>query len=176
MPMISVRSPMGILWFLIFQAVVATVQSKLRRLRMASGDGRKNRLERLRGRFLQLRTIRIAAIGNRRILVKRQACHYPANLNTVKRLTLEQTLSKSNHRLAVLFDDRLRPFKLRGDDLLNLLVDLDRSIFGEVAMLGDFTSEEYLLFLLSKRNRSHLGHAVLADHRARQFSSTFDVV
>src|SRR5688572_31032978 len=56
--------------------------------------------------------------------------------------------------LAILFDDRLGPFKLSRDDLLHLLVDLDGGVFGEIAMLGDLTSEEDLLFLLAKREWS----------------------
>src|SRR5688572_9965851 len=164
MPMMSVRSSMGIVRCLICQ----TRPTNLGRLRIASRDWRKNRLERLRSRFLELRPILIATGFNGRILVERQARDNPSNLNAVERLAFKQALRQTNHRLAILFDDRLGSFKLGRDDLLDLLVDLDRCVFGEIAMLGDLTSEEDLLFLLAKREWSHLGHAVLTNHRSSE--------
>src|SRR5690349_10812915 len=124
MPMMSVRSPMGISKFLIFQT------NLLGRRWIPACDWRQQRLlHGLRSRLLELWPIGIAAIGKGRILVERQACHDPSNLHAVERLTLQQAFGQPDHRVAILFDDRLRAFKLCGDDLLHLLVDLDRSVF-----------------------------------------------
>src|SRR5688572_2928554 len=137
MPMMSVRSPMGILWFLSCQ------NTRLGRRRISASNRRQQRLlNGLRGRLFELWTILVAAIGDRRILVERQVRHDASNLDSIQRLTLQQALSQSNHRVAILFDDCLRAFKLRGDNLLHLLVDLDGSIFREIAMLSNLASEE----------------------------------
>src|SRR5689334_14613319 len=178
MPMMSVRSPMGILWFLICQKRLATdcTDLWLGRLRVAAGYRWQDRLERLRGRLFQLRPIFVVARIDRRILVERQACDNPAYLDTVQRLTLQQALSQTNHRFAILFDDGLRALILRGDDLLHLLIDLDRSVFREITMLSNLASEEDLLFLLTEGQRTHRRHAILANHRARELGRTFDIV
>src|SRR6185503_19317987 len=153
MPMMSVRSPMGISKFLTFQ-------SKIRGLGRSGIPACNRRQQRLLNglgsRLLELWTIRVATIGNRRVLVERQARDNSANLHAVERLTLQQAFSQPDHRVAILLDDRLCALKLRGDDLLHLLVDLDRGVFREVTMLGNLASEEDLLFLLAEREWSHL--------------------
>src|SRR5215213_5908388 len=151
--------------------------SVLSRLRIAAGYRWQNRFERLRCWFFQLRPIFVVTGTDcRRILIERQARDNPSNLNSIQRLAFQQALSQTNHRVAILFDDRLCSFKLSGDDLLHLLIDLDGSVFREITMLGNFTSEEDLLFLLAEGQGTHLRHAVFANHRAREFSRTFDIV
>src|SRR5215217_2090945 len=185
MPMMSVRSPMRITRSLMYQEVIHPQITHicvicgwlLGRRRIAARDRWQNRLERLRTWFFQLRPIFVVArIGNRRILLERQARDNPSNLNSIQRLTLQQALSQTNHRIAVLFDNGLRSFKLGRDDLLHLLIYSDGSVFREVAMLSNLASEEDLLFLFTEGERAHLRHAVLANHRACQLSRSLNII
>src|ERR1041385_8640208 len=90
--------------------------------RITTGNWWQNRLKRFRSRLFQLWTILVVTgVRNRRILVEGQAGHDPSNLDSVQRLALQQAFSQPNHRLAILFDDRLCSFKLSRDDLLHLL-------------------------------------------------------
>src|SRR5215216_129233 len=151
-------------------------KTPLGRLWVAAGYRWQNRLERLRGRLLQLRPIFVVAGIDCRILIERQARDNPSNLNSIQRLALQQALSQTNHRLAILFDDFLRAVILRGDDLLHLFIDLDRGVFREITMLRNLASEEDLLFLLAEGQRTHVRHAIFANHRARELSRTLDIV
>src|SRR6476646_3717462 len=43
-------------------------------------------------------------------------------------------------------------------------------------MLGNFTSKENLLLFFTKGQRTHLGHAIFANHCSSKFSSSLDVI
>src|SRR5688500_5147869 len=58
-------------------------------LRIAAGDRRHNRLQRLGSWFFRLRSVLVSAVGNRRILIEWKARDNPSNFDTVQRLALQ---------------------------------------------------------------------------------------
>src|SRR5712691_2231529 len=130
----------------------------LRRCGIASRNRGQNRLQRFSCWLLQLWPILVSAarIRYRLLLFERQAGHDAPDFDTVERFALEQALSQTHHHITILFNDVPRALVLCSNDLFYLLIDPNRRLLGEVAVLSDLTSEEDLLLLLAEREWSHL--------------------
>src|SRR5262249_42765356 len=84
------------------------------------------------------------------------------DLVSIEDFTLEQSQRNSDQSVVVRSEDALGRFVPFSHQPLYFLVDLDRGSFAVVAVLGNFTSEEDLLFLLAKGKRSKITHAEFA--------------
>src|SRR5581483_971220 len=94
----------------------------------------------------------------------------------IEDFTLKQSRGHAVHDVFMVRED-LHCGLIPGiDQLTNLLVDMLRSLFAEVAMLIDLAAEEDLLFLLAKRDRAERAHAELANHSTGEIGSLLDVV
>ena len=69
-----------------------------------------------------------------------------------------------------------RPFIRRADDLFHFLVDADGSVFGIIAVLGDFAAQEDGFLFLAVGKRPQFAHAPLADHVASDLGGALDIV
>src|SRR5687768_12893451 len=113
----------------------------------------KNRFQRLLRRFLQLRPVLITRIFHWLSFIQRQARYDASNLDALQSFSFQQALRQTNHHITIVFNDALGALILRGNDLLDLLVDANRGFFREVAVLSNLTPEEDLLFLFTERQR-----------------------
>src|SRR5271166_6591503 len=123
--------------------------------------------------YLVLRRRRQVGVDARRQLFTFQQ---QLHLAGVEHLALQQSLGYGDQLLAMLLQYLLGRVVGASHEALYFLVDLDGSLFAEVAVLGDLTAKEDLLFLLAKGKRAKVTHTPLAHHTACQLSSAFDVV
>src|SRR6187399_1972273 len=126
-------------------------------------------------RFARCNSRRRALRANR--LVERQSGNDPLDLLGVERFARQQRVGHVEDCLPVLGKDRLGARVVVGHEALHFLVDLERRVLAVVLVLGNLTSEEDLLLLLSEGERSHgVAHTPFAHHAARQVSRPFEVV
>src|SRR4029077_4320782 len=59
---------------------------------------------------------------------------------------------------------------------LHFLIDVQRGVFAEIAVLGNFTAQENGFFLLTVGQRPHVAHAPFADHVASDVGGALDIV
>src|ERR1051326_4250731 len=130
-----------------------SIGSASSRRRVAARDGRQDRLQRVGRRLPELRALLVVLVGGR-VVVERQSRDDAAYLHGVERLALQQRLGETHHHVAVLLDDVARALVLLADDALDLLVDLDGRVLGEVSVLRDLAAEENLLLLLAEGERA----------------------
>jgi hypothetical protein len=98
------------------------------------------------------------------------------DLGGVEGFALEQGLRHAVHDILVRLEDGVSGFVAGVHEAANFGVDLLGGVVGEVAGLADIAAEEDFLLLLAEGHGTHLRHAELADHLARELGGAFDVV
>src|SRR5215467_5272019 len=98
------------------------------------------------------------------------------DLVSVEDFAFEQSQRNSNQSFVVRSEDALCRFVALANQPLYFLVNLDRRSLAVVAVLGNFASEEDLLFFLAEGQRSKITHAEFADHLAGHFGGSLDVI
>src|SRR5208282_1815912 len=111
-----------------------------------------------------------------RLFRQRLAFHEELKLGGVENFAVEQRLGDAFECIAIGLEDAAGAAVSAGHDVAHFVVDFDGRVFGIVAMLRDFASEENRLFLLPESERAEAAHAPFADHLARDLSGAFDIV
>src|SRR5260221_10301669 len=86
-----------------------------------------------------------------RLVRQRLAFHQKFHFVRVEHFAHQQRLRDAVQQFAVAGQDALRLFVTVADDSLHFAVDLQRGVFTEVAVLGDFAAQEDGFFLLAER-------------------------
>ena len=94
----------------------------------------------------------------------------------IQHLALDEGLGDPIQRLLVVEQDLLGCVVPSVDQFADFLVNFDRGVFAVVTVLGDFASQEDLLFFLAEGQRSEFAHAPFADHLAGEFGGALDVI
>src|ERR1700687_3896073 len=149
--------------------------SSLRRILPA----RKSRCwPQFRPHHFRIRARRRLRRGGRRSRLFRQrlAFHQQLHFVSVDHFALQQRLGNTLQRLFIVGQEVVGVVVAAVYDELLFLVDLDRRVFGIVAMLRDLAAQEDGFVLLPICQRTQFAHAPLANHVASNVRGAFDVV
>src|SRR5688500_3899376 len=120
------------------------------------------------GGRLRLQHLLLGLFARRLLFGPRLAVDQHADLGAVEYFALQHTLGDADQRLAVDRQDFLGAIVTTLHDLANLLIDSDRGLLGEIAMLRDLAAQKDLLFLLAEGQRAEFAHAPFANHLASE--------
>src|SRR5437016_3298284 len=104
------------------------------------------------------------------------AVHQELQLGRVQDFAVEQRLGDAFERPFVAVEDMARGIVGQRHDLANLRIDVNRGVFGIIAMLRNFAAKEDRFLFLSEGERSEFAHAPVAHHLSGDIRSSLDVV
>src|SRR5579859_2388926 len=107
---------------------------------------------------------------------ERLAFHEQLYFGGVNDFPFEKSLGYAFENVAVAGKNAAGSIVGRIDDALHFLVNLHGGVFGEIAVLGDFTAKKDGFILFTVSQRPEFAHAPFADHVPSDVRSTLDVV